>query len=175
MTAVSSYTWADKTKAVQLYMLNGNMRIVSEATGVPYDTLADWKRQEWWPTVVEELRAAVKAKRGTKMANIIDSSLEIVQDRLENGDWMLNQKTGQMVRKPVSLRDAAQVTNNLIDRQLQMEEMADRLNNDKSTVQETLAMLAKEFQKLNRSKQKATAIDAVVIGEPSAIHEEREA
>lgn len=174
MTAISPYTWNDKSKAVQLYMLNGNMRLVSEATSIPYDTLCDWKKQDWWATIVEELRAAVKAKRGTKMSSIIDSSLEIVQDRLERGDWILNQKTGQMIRKPVSLKDAAQVTNHLIDRQLQMEEMADRLDNNKTTVQETLTMLAKEFQKLNRSKQKLEAVDAVIKELPDALHDERE-
>lgn len=161
VTAISSYTWNDKSKAVQLYMLNGNMRLVSEVTSIPYDTLCDWKKQDWWATVVEELRTAVKAKRGTRMSNIIDTSLEIVQDRLEKGDWIFNQKTGQLVRKPVALKDAAQVTNNLIDRQLQMEEMADRMNTNKTTVQETLTLLAKEFQKLNRSKQKAEATEVV--------------
>jgi hypothetical protein len=174
VTAVSPYSWSDKTKAVQLYMLNGNMRIVSEVTSVPYDTLCDWKKQEWWATVVDELRAAAKAKRGTKLSHIVDVSLELVQDRLEKGDWIYNQKTGQLVRKPVSLRDVAQVTNNLMDKQIQLETLADKVDNNKTTVQETLAMLAKEFQKLNRNKQKTDAVDAVIKELPDALHDEWE-
>lgn len=169
-----TYNWSDKTKAVQLYMLNGNMRLVSEVTNIPYDTLYDWKRQEWWATLVEELRVAAKAKRGAKLSTIIDNSLELVQDRLENGDWMYDQKSGKLIRKPVSLRDVTQVANNLMDKQIQMEQLADRMDNNKTTVQETLAMLAKEFQKLNRNKQKASAIDVDFKEAPSAIHEERE-
>ena len=169
-----TYTWSDKTKAVQLYMLNGNMRLVSELTEVPYDTLCNWKKQEWWATVVDELRAASKAKRGAKLSTIIDTSLELVQDRRENGDWVYNQKTGQMVRKPVGLKDVATLTNHLMDKQIQLETLADRVDNNKVTVQETLAMLAKEFQKLNRNKQKELAEDISFKEQSSAVHEEWE-
>jgi S-adenosylmethionine:tRNA-ribosyltransferase-isomerase (queuine synthetase) len=171
---MKSYEWSDKTKACQLYMLNGNMRIVSEVTEIPYDTLCDWKRSEWWPTLVEEIRAAKRAKTGVKLSSIIDTSLEVLQDRLENGDWVLNNKTGAMVRRPVSLRDATTATNNLLTRQLQMEEIADKMENNKTTVQETLALLAKEFKKMtnHRTKQLATDIEFKEID--NAIHEERE-
>jgi hypothetical protein len=68
----------------------------------------------------------------------------------------------------------AQVTNNLMDKQIQLETLADRVDNNKTTVQETLAMLAKEFQKLNRNKQKTEAVDAVIKELPDALHDERE-
>jgi hypothetical protein len=41
-------------------------------------------------------------------------------------------------------------------------------------VQETLAMLAKEFQKLNRNKQKELAEDISFKEQSSAVHEEWE-
>ena len=169
-----SYEWADKTKACQLYMLNGNMRIVSEVTEIPYDTLTDWKRSDWWPTLVEEMRAAKRAKTGVKLSKIIDTSLEVLQDRLENGDWVLNNKTGEMQRRPVSLRDAQAATSNLLTRQLQMEEIADKMENNKTTVQETLTLLAKEFQKMTRQKQKQEALEVEYKETLDAIHEERE-
>jgi len=171
---MKSYEWSDKTKACQLYMLNGNMRIVSEVTDIPYDTLSDWKRSEWWPTLVEELRAAKRAKTGVKLSNIIDTSLEVLQDRLENGDWVLNNKTGEMQRRPVSLRDATTATNNLLTRQLQMEEIADKMENNHTTVQETLTLLAREFQKMTRQKNNKSATDVEYKEITNAIHEERE-
>jgi len=171
---MKSYEWSDKTKACQLYMLNGNMRIVSEVTDIPYDTLSDWKRSEWWPTLVEELRAAKRAKTGVKLSNIIDTSLEVLQDRLENGDWVLNNKTGEMQRRPVSLRDATTATNNLLTRQLQMEEIADKMENNHTTVQETLTLLAREFQKMTRQKNNKSATDVEYKEITNAIHDERE-
>lgn len=155
-------------------MLNGNLKLASEVFNISYDTLSSWKKSEWWGQLVEELRASAKAKRGTKLSSIIDTSLELIQDRLENGDWIYDNKTGKPVRRPVSLRDVTQVTNNLIEKQLKMEEMADRLDTNKNTVQETLAILAKEFQKLNRNKQNKEAIDVNFKELDNAVHEERE-
>lgn len=169
-----TYSWSDKTKVVQHYMLNGNLKLASEVFNISYDTLSSWKKSEWWGQLVEELRASAKAKRGTKLSSIIDTSLELIQDRLENGDWIYDNKTGKPVRRPVSLRDVTQVTNNLIEKQLKMEEMADRLDTNKNTVQETLAILAKEFQKLNRNKQNKEAIDVNFKELDNAVHEERE-
>jgi hypothetical protein len=165
----SVISWSEKTKAVQLYMLNGNMRLVSELVGIPYQTLMDWKRTEWWPSLVEELRNAKRAKTGTKLSSIIDTSLEIIQDRLENGDYILNNKTGQIERKPVTLRDTAALTNSLLTRQMQMEEIADRMENSKTTVQETLTLLAKEFQKM--TKKTTDYVDVEIKETTNAIHE----
>ena len=157
-----TYSWTDKTKAVQLFILTGNLRLVAEQTSIPYNQLYDWKKEEWWASLVEELRVAAKAKRGTQLSNIVDTSLDLVQDRLENGDWIYDQKAGKLVRKPVSLKDVTAVANGLMDKQIQMEALADRADQNKTTVQETLNMLAKEFQKLTRNQQKATAIDVEV-------------
>ena len=39
-----------------------------------------------------------------------------VSERLENGDYGFNQKTGEIFRKPVNLRDAHKVTVDMIDK-----------------------------------------------------------
>ena len=146
-------------------MTLGNMRVVSEMSGFSYDTLTAWKKEEWWQPLVEELRNARNAQKGAKLENIIEESLEVVADRLKNGEVIFNSKTGELVRKPVSLRDASTVTNQLLTRQLQLEELGHKLDGDKTTVKETLTMLAKEFSKWNRI-QNGKATDA--------IYEERE-
>jgi len=170
MSLVKKYEWSDKLKACQLYLLNGNMRIVSEVTTIPYDTLSEWKRSDWWSSLVEEVRAIKRASQGVKMGDIITLSLEEVHDRLKNGDFVLNQKTGKMERRPVSLRDAATVTNNLLTRQLQMEEIADRMETTKVSVQETLNLIANEFKKV--SKKPTNVIDVDFKETDSAIHDE---
>ena len=179
-TAVTVYTWADKAEAAKKYMLLGNMRLVSELTGVPYNTLHDWRKQEWWGTLLEEIKAAQKAKRNNKLNEVIDESIELISDRIRNGDWVLNNKTGEVQRRPVSLRDIGNLTNQLITRQVQMEEINSRMDHQKETVQETLKALATEFAKWQRISNKKSATDVEVInldmseqGERSAIHDER--
>ena len=157
----TQYSWSDKTKACQLYMLTGNMRAVYDQLNINADTLYAWRKSEWWPTMVAEIRASQRAKTGQKLTDIIATSLEVVNDRLENGDIVLNNKTGELIRKPVSLRDAANVTNNLMTRQLQMEEIADKMENTSVSVNETLKLLATEFQKWSKriTRDKAQDID----------------
>lgn len=168
---VTVYTWSEKAEAAKKYMLLGNMRLVSELTGIPYNTLHDWRKQDWWGNLIDEIRAAQKAKRNLKMNEVIDESIELISDRIRNGDWVLNNKTGEVQRRPVSLRDIGNLTNQLLTRQLQHEELSSKMDHQKETVQETLKALATEFAKWQRISNKKSATDVEVI---DAVHDERE-
>lgn len=174
LLSLSKEDWALRNKAVTLYMLLGNMRLVSEKTGVFLDTLYDWKKTDWWAELIEEARASEKKKRLSTVDEVVKMSLEVTKDRLENGDFVLNQKTGEIVRKPVGLRDAATITNNLLARQIQMEEMAEKMQHHKSSTQEVLNLLAKEFKKFNRIQNtNATTIEFKDVN--NAVYDQREA
>lgn len=148
----SKHSWQTKMDVVARYMLLGNLRVVSEQTNIPYPTLIDWKRSEWWPDMVENIRRQKKQKTADTLNNIIETSVDILKDRLENGDWIYDQKIGEARRKPVSAKDAQLITNQLLQRQTQLEEIIDKNSHKQETVQETLALLAKEFQKMNFRK-----------------------
>ena len=172
------YSWEQKVEVATKYMQLGNMRLVSELTEVPYQTIADWRKTDWWPDLIDEIKTIKRSKTGAKLAEIIEQSIAVVTDRLENGDFVLNNKTGEINRRPVSLRDAAQVTNQLITRQLQMEELAEKLVNRKESVKETLSMLAREFAKMTREQEKIKA-QTIAFTEvnkevDNAIYDERE-
>lgn len=150
MNEITLQDWEQKYQAAQLYILFGNVNYVAEKIGVSSRTIQNWKNSDWWPDLINEVRAMQKARKAKKMDEIIELSADILVDRLTHGDFVLNNKTGEIIRKPVSAKDAAQITNNLLTRQLQMEEMAERMSQRKVTVRETLDMLAKEFQKFTR-------------------------
>lgn len=158
-------------EAVSRYMLLGNMRVVSEQLNVPYSVLADWKRSDWWPEMVDSLKRQKKSKTNEHLTKIIETSLEAVTDRLENGDYFFNQKTGKVDRKPVSVRDASTIATTLLQRQIQLEELVDRSQKTEDTVADVLSKIALEFKRWN--KNTATDIDYVEVT-PSAIHDQRE-
>ena len=142
--------WQERTEAARLYLANGNMRIVSEVMDIPYATLCQWKKEGWWHTIVDELKAAKKAKQGRKIDTSLEVGLDLIQDRLENGDFILNNKTGEVQRKPVSLKDVTNTVNSLLARQTQIDELAAKAGHSENTMQDVLATLAKEFQKFNK-------------------------
>jgi hypothetical protein len=71
---------------------------------------------------------------------------------VERGDFQYDQKTGQMIRKPISARDASVVTRDMIDRRelLQGKKVVEKNNERK--MDEKLLKLAEEFSKFAKSK-----------------------
>ena len=172
--APSGVSWEKRMDAVARYMLLGNMRVVSEQVGVTYNQLVEWKRSPWWPEMVETIRRQKKGKTNQSITKIIEQSLDVIEDRLENGDFIMNNKTGEIVRKPVGVREATTIAHQLLQRQQAIEELEAKLSSSEDTVQETLSLLAKEFQKWNKTK-KNNAEDLPFLEITSAVHDKREA
>lgn len=157
-------TWPmeKRIEAVTQYLAVGNMRIVSAVTGVPYQLLRLWKTQQWWKEYEFEIKNAKRSDTKTKFSKLIDKSLDIIADRLENGEMILNNKTGELVRKPVSMKDTLKVTTDL----LVQTNVIDKTAIDESglqqqeSIQDTLQQLANEFAKFNGTKKPAEVIEA---------------
>jgi hypothetical protein len=165
-----------KFSVVENWLLYGNLRLTAEMTGVGYSTIKMWKGQEWWTDLEKEILAGTRIKQSGNISKIVDKGLEVISDRLENGEVVLDQKTGELVRRPVALRDAATATSNLMQRQSILEkQIADEtITKSNQTIQEQLMFLAQEFAKFNnRSKIGAETIEFIEV-DNDAIHDERE-
>lgn len=123
--AGSNYRWSDKQKleAVQSWLALGNLALTSRVLGIPEITLRVWKASEWWKSAVEEIKTQESIQLSVRMKKLVEASQNIVAQRLENGDPILNQKTGEIIMKPVSMKDAHRVAVDLIDRQKDIDKM----------------------------------------------------
>lgn len=144
-TASPSKKW----EVVTAYLALGNMTAVAAATGVSANTIRTWKTQDWW----RELEGIIKEEEGTeqsvKLRQIVDKTLNIVADRLENGDFQYDPKTGGLIRRPVLLRDAGKVGMDVWTRK----EAVDQLKFQKlkqPSIEESLKRIAEEFAKIAR-------------------------
>ena len=164
-----------RIEVVTKYLALGNMRLVSELTGVSYQLCRMWKREPWWRELEDEVRASRTLALDNKLSKIVDKSLDTIADRLENGDVVFNQKTGEVVRKEVSLKDATKVATDLLTRQavVQKQEKEVVAIQNTGTIQDQLKMLAMEFAKFNKTNT-GPVQDAVIIGEPNALHDQWE-
>lgn len=169
--AGSNFRWSDKQKleAVQAYLALGNLALASRILGIPEITLRVWKAQEWWHEVVEELRLQESIQLSARMKKLVEASQTIVAQRLETGDPILNQKTGEIVYKPVSMKDAHKVSIDLIDRQKDIQKMIDGVPVENEANESKLEALAERFaematksiQKQFDKKRTIEVIDAV--------------
>src|SRR5574343_1148408 len=143
-----------KYQAVTTYLATGNLKMVANAMEIPYYTLREWFRSDWWKEYEFEIANAKKTETSTKLGKIVDKSLELLEDRLVNGDIIMNQKTGELVRRDVQLRDITQVLNTVLQRQADLERQKKEQSviQQQESVQDVLKQLASEFAKFNGRK-----------------------
>jgi transposase-like protein len=155
ITAPTNKQWSDsqKMEAIQSYLLLGNLALTSRILGIPEITLRVWKTSQWWKDTVAEIKSQEKVELSSKMKKLVGASLAVVEDRLINGDFQFDQKTGEVIRKPVNMKDAHKVAMDMQERQ----DMIDKsLSGEESKgdegVQSRLLKLAEQFAEMATKK-----------------------
>lgn len=180
-TSATQSRWSDKQKieAIQSFLLLGNLALTSRMLGIPEITLRQWKATEWWSNQVEELKHQEKTALSGKLKKIVNAATMAVEDRLANGDWIYDQKTGDMRRKHVSMKDAHKVAVDLMARQDIMEKKNTPASQELEDG-ERLLKLAERFATFVKPQAPLLErvdvdITDVEIKEPHAVHDQREA
>lgn len=165
VTTNKHYSDRQKIEAATAYlMLGGNAALTAASLKMEVQTLHLWKRSEWWANLINEIRNEEKLTLSTKLKKIVEGSWEVVANRLEHGDVIYDQKTGTLVRKPVSMKDAAKVA---VDTTVLRDKlnMGEGLNTHADAIEEKLTKLAKAFTDLSRGITNNQAIETVEFTE----------
>ena len=155
--AEGNWTWESKVEVASLLIIHGNVRAVSRMTSVPHDTILSWRRSDWWDNLTAEIKRDMDIELQGKLSTVVEKALHKVQDRLENGDYILNNKTGEIMRKEVSMKDAAKVLTDVLNTKVKLEKQTEVQPVSKQSVPDLLKTLATEFAKFNKQQQKQTA------------------
>jgi hypothetical protein len=155
---VAHYTDAKKLEAVQLWLVIGNLRIVSASLNIPYETIRSWRASKWWDTLVTEIRTEGSIALSNRTRKIAERAMEITLDRLDNGDWFFNQTSATLERKPVAMRDAHQVAVSFMDRTMKLD-AAPQAAEQAATVNDRLTQLAEAFAKMAQKTTKLEVVD----------------
>ena len=147
--------WSDKKRleVVTTWLVLGKIPLVSATTGVPEGTIRQWRTQPWWKEIEISVQTESDQELDTKLAKRIDKALDLVMDRLENGDYLYDPKTGQFIRKPVNMKDTWKVSTEMIDKRLLLRKQPKEVQNQEA-VGDILKNLAKEFAKMAMKKVK---------------------
>lgn len=153
IAADTNKQWSDsqKMEAIQSWLLLGNLALTSRILGIPEITLRVWKRTEWWNDAVNEIKSQDRIQLSSRMKKIVDASLTVVEDRLLNGDYQFDQKTGQNIRKPVNMKDAHKVAVDLQDRQ-DLLEKTEKPEITEDKIESRLLQLAEKFADMATKK-----------------------
>lgn len=155
------YSDAQKMDLVKSFLVTGNLMASAASLNIPYVTAKHWKKSEWWQELTSDLKTEDRVVLSDKLKKIVNKSLAITEDRLENGDFIYDQKTGEMIRKPVSMKDAHKVTVDLIDRRQVLEDKPVEATSVES-VAAKLDAIAEKFKLISSSKPVVNVTDVIV-------------
>jgi hypothetical protein len=157
---------SDETKidTIKTFLaLGGNLKLTSGATGIPYPTLKGWKATQWWNDVVTELRKAEKLELSVSTKTILNKSLALIEDRLNNGDFIYDQKKGKLIRKPLQAKDLHKIAVDMMDRKDKLDK-ATASDEVHESHDEKLKSLAERFAALAiKAVEKQSKIDSDVV------------
>ena len=156
--------WGDSQKIefITTYLATGNLNLTAALLKVPEITARKWKATQWWKETEESLRLQEKLVVSDRIKKIIDKALTTVEDRLTNGDFIFDSKSGGLVRKPVNMKDAHKVTMDLMERRDVL--INDTITNPQQTVAEDkLKTLAAEFIRIAQQQVKPAVVVTDVI------------
>ena len=164
ITAATNLKWSEKQRmdAVNSWLLLGNLALTSRVLNIPEITLRVWKAQPWWKDAVAEIKSSEKMQLSVRVKKLVDASLAVVADRLENGDFQFDQKTGQVVRKPVNMKDAHKVAIDMADKHEALEK-AEAPQQTEEHVEDKLLKLAEKFADMATKKIEQKQNDARTI------------
>lgn len=115
MAEKREYTESERVSAVKAYVVHGGLRAAGEALGIPWETIAGWRirYREWWDQKQSEvslklLESLTEASQHKALV-LREICLEVIEDRLKDGDHKLNMKTGLVERVKISAVDVTKV------------------------------------------------------------------
>ena len=143
-----------KTEAVLTWMTCGNMAQTSRLIGVGLPTLKLWKRQPWFKEAVEGFHDDDKTELDARYQKIIRKALAVVEDRLDNGNFQLDQKTGRILRIPVAMTESHRVAKDLVQQQQSFRQEKAQEIQVNETINDKLVKLASQFAEMAMGKAK---------------------
>jgi hypothetical protein len=147
--------WSERQKmeACTTYLMCGNWVTTSAATGVPLDTLKKWGAAQWWKEMEEQVRRSSRLEMQGKLKRIVDKSINHLEDRLDNGDFVYDSKTGKIVRRPVQARTLSTVLSQSIDKSVLLEKLQTQPVQDQEQISSRLAKIQEEFKRFAKAKE----------------------
>jgi hypothetical protein len=146
---------------ITAYLTLGNATLVQGMTGIPAQTIRFWKMQPWWREIEAQIREEDNLTQSVKLKKIVDKTLDLVLDRVENGDFQYDPKSGKLVRRPVLLRDAGKVGVSMMERR-DMLQMIQVQKLKQPSVEESLKKIAETFANIAKGKNVKKELQAGV-------------
>ena len=162
--AVKWHSDAKRIEAVTTYLVLGKANLVGAAIGVPEGTIRQWRTQPWWDELVQQIQTESDQELDAKLTKRIEKALDLVNDRLENGDFQYDPRTGSFIRRPVGARDGWRIASEMVDKRWIIRKIP-KERGSQEAIGDILKNLAQEFATM--AKKRMQVYTEVVVEETS--------
>lgn len=96
---ISTYEDEVKERAVQVFLITGSATKTSQICKVPYRTLMEWKKSNWWEDKFEEARIRYRKQLDGKFNAMFGYIVKELEQRLRKGDEVILKDGTKVYRK----------------------------------------------------------------------------
>ncbi len=155
-----NYTDKEKLEAVKTYLMTGSALGTAAALGIHRNTMNVWVHSQWFKELLEQFKRETSLKLSSRLKKIATNALDLVEDRLENGDWIYDQKAGELRRKPVSIRDGHKIAKDFVETSIALDKKQEQEQVD-TKLEDRFAVLAEAFASFAKKAVKVEVVDAL--------------
>ena len=154
MPFTTKYSHEEKLNAVNYYCVYGSSKKVAQMTGVPAPTIRNWTKTEWWAEMMSITRQHMQDKLDGKFTGLIHRAMTELEDRIKNGDEVVDTRTGRSSRKKMAGKDIALTLAQIIDKRalLRGEATSHRRTTNVDTIQKQLEERTEEIRKEKKAE-----------------------
>jgi hypothetical protein len=140
-----------RLQAAATYVMLGSWSETALATGIPLVTLKSWRHLPWWKDMLTQVRSDDLDTSSAHIQKVIKKAMLATEDRIDNGNFVFDQKTGKVVRIPCNLKDTLKAATDLMTRQDKMRLEESKKESTEGTI-DRLTKLAEELSKFAKAK-----------------------
>lgn len=107
MTIGRKWDLDTRMNAAFAYSITGSAEEASKLCGVPPRTIKDWSKTDWFPILMQEVRAVRQDELDGQFTGALHKAVQAMGKRIEQGDAVYNARSGEVTYVPVKLRDLA--------------------------------------------------------------------
>lgn len=135
-----------KIQACSIFTSIGSVRKTAESLGLPIPVVDHWKKEApWWNELTQHFRKEKQQELDALLTNAVHKAVNDLTDRLENGDFKLDLKTGELHRVPVGAKDLAVISAIVYDKRALLRGEATQIRVDSKGTLEALENKFKNF------------------------------
>jgi len=112
-------TWHPEEKRLEvatLWAATKDITQVSNLTGITPHTIRKWQKEPWFQNIVQRVIEEKNDLLDKELSNIIHKAVDLLRDRLENGDVRVNYNTQKSFRVEVDARTISLLLSNVFEK-----------------------------------------------------------